>query len=275
MTREEAHTRERALIDRHFARRTSLAEESLMRSHIAACDACRQFYERHLIIADLDPTSPPAKDRIASGLGFGPVERPAARLGRPILTFAGAAGVFVAVLVAGRQLKPELEFVARGVGTISATDLLGADTTPALKVFVVDPVDPAKSVPLGEEIEANDELAFTYINPEGFRWLMVLGIDEHRKIYWFHPAWNDQTEDPRAVAIDPGLVPRDLPEAITHSFAGTRLRIVGLFAEHELSVRDVERVMDVAGCASLGVQLGKVTCIDTTVVVKPAANGPR
>lgn len=281
MSREETHTRERALIDRHFARRSTLANESVMRDHVATCETCRQYYERHLMIADLDPTSPPAKERIAAGLGFSPAAPPR-RLGRPILTFAGAATVFAMLLVAGRQLTPDGDFVARGGGSgPRGIDLPGAglspdaNNAPELRIYVVNPEDPEQSRPLGLEIGATDELAFTYANPTGFRWLMVLGVDENRKIYWFHPAWNDQTRDPRAVSIDPGVVPRELPEAITHAFTGGTLRILGLFADHELSVRDVERVVDFAGCSALGEQLGKVVCVEWTVAVSAAASAPR
>jgi hypothetical protein len=274
----EAHSSERGFIDRHFDRRSTPEEEAAMRGHLATCDACRQYYERHLLVSDLDPKSAPAKERIAAGLGFAPGAKPP-RVSRPFLTLAGAGAVFVVVLVGG-NIKTRLEFTARSGGGAGAADghggfLQGGRTSggsPELRIYVVPSDGPDQPEPLVRTIAATDELAFAYTNPPGFRWLMILGIDEERKIYWFHPAWNDQAADPSAVAIERGLIQRELPEAIGHAFTGKSLRIVGLFANHELTVRDVERVVDFAGCSSIGSRLGPVDCVETTVPIRPAGD---
>ncbi len=55
------------LIARHFTRRIRPAEETELRQHLPTCKVCHAYYERHLMLARLDPSAPSAEER--SGLG--------------------------------------------------------------------------------------------------------------------------------------------------------------------------------------------------------------
>src|SRR5688500_16775796 len=66
----EIHPIERRLIDRHFAERSTPDREVVMRNHLATCASCQAYYDRHALLAKLDPQAPPAVERLASGFGF-------------------------------------------------------------------------------------------------------------------------------------------------------------------------------------------------------------
>jgi hypothetical protein len=92
------------------------------------------------------------------------------------------------------------------------------------------------------ELERTDELAFGYLNPASRPWLLVYGVDEHGHVYWFHPSWEDPTQDPAAVRALPGSALHELPEAISHALDGRRLTVHGVLSERRLTVKQVERL---------------------------------
>lgn len=89
-------------------------------------------------------------------------------------------------------------------------------------------------------------LAFAYLNqsPNAFEYLMIFGVDEQYEVYWFYPAWTDSRTNPMAYPIRPSLKAVELPEQVTHSFAGHWLRIFGVFTKQgDLSVQQVEQAI--------------------------------
>jgi hypothetical protein len=74
----------------------------------------------------------------------------------------------------------------------------------------------------------------------------VYGVDEHRHVYWYYPAWSNPSDDPHAIAVDPGVALRELPEAIRHEIDGHELTIHAVFLDHDTSVRQVERWVEEA-----------------------------
>src|SRR5262249_40540678 len=79
-----------SLVDAHFTGRISPARERDLRSPLAACDTCRDYYERHLFVSALDPRSRSAKDRLALGLGLAPRAKPS-KMAPVAVAFAAAA----------------------------------------------------------------------------------------------------------------------------------------------------------------------------------------
>jgi hypothetical protein len=73
--------------------------------------------------------------------------------------------------------------------------------------------------------------------------MMIFGVDEGDRVYWFYPAWTDESENPMAVKTDPGRGTVALPEAIKHPFQGSKLTVHGLFLETPQTVRDVEAAL--------------------------------
>jgi hypothetical protein len=100
--------------------------------------------------------------------------------------------------------------------------------------------------PAAGSIRAHDELAFAYTNAASYPFLAVFGIDDRGRVYWYHPAWTDPTGDPESIPIQGGAQIRELPEAVSHTIDGTELRIVSVFTQRPLHVREMERRIDQA-----------------------------
>jgi hypothetical protein len=231
-------------IDAHFARTISPNEEAKLRSHLPECSPCRGYYDRHLLLEELDPEGGDAKSRIAVGLGL--------RLGRTPIPFglAAVAAVALAAMVpllgpalgsrwAGRdtatrhEAAAESEYAARGSAGVTAA--------PHLLIYRLAPNRPSELV--NGVISANDELAFAYTNAGNFERLLVFGVDEHRHVYWYHPAWSSEGQNPVAVPIAPGPQVHELGEAVSQPLDGRHLRITAIFTRDTLAVKEVERML--------------------------------
>jgi hypothetical protein len=116
----------------------------------------------------------------------------------------------------------------------------GSDGIPAnLLVYRLQPGE--APAPVVDEIAGADELAFAYENNAGKKRLLIFGLDEHKNIYWYHPAWVKESDNPVAVPIQSGGGVHELPEAVTHPIKGKSLRIYAVFTDEPLSVREVEK----------------------------------
>jgi hypothetical protein len=218
----------RPLIDAHFAGRISPERERALRGHMADCRGCRGYYERHLVVAAVDPRAPSPKERIATGLGIAP----ARRTGRALpLMGAALAGAALFVLFPLFRSRTSGEYAARSAGF--------ADAPAALFVYRVDPAERLAS--RASSLPATAELAFAYTNPARFRHLLIYGVDEHKHVYWYYPAWTEPDADPHAIDITAGPEIVELPQAIRHDLDGRQLTIHGVFTNDDPSVRDVER----------------------------------
>lgn len=213
-------------VDRHFAGRLGPRGEREMRAHLSGCAACRARYERHLALERLDPRRRPPSLRLGRALGL---RRRAPGLGLP-LGVALAAGLAL-VLHLARPAAPAL--VARGVGDASAR----------LYAYGVGPGGPE---PLDGVLRADDELAFAYDNPSGWRYLAVFAVDEHRHVHWFYPAWTAGPPPPAGVAIERGVARRELPEAVRHEIDGARLRLYAVFSAAPIGVAAIEAAVAAA-----------------------------
>jgi hypothetical protein len=235
---ESSHEHERSYraISAHFAGGASPAAETAMRAHLPTCGTCRRRYERHLILARLDPRALSAQRRIARGLGFRlPV--PARRrywfagLALPVALAASVMFLPNETRHAGGSDAPH-GFAARG------SEQRGEPRAPALWMYRVG-ADGAPRL-IDHTIRANDELAFAYSNPSGGAYLMIFGVDEHRHVYWFHPAWPSGQPAPGAIRAIQSNAAHELPEAIRHAFDGQRLRVYALFSEQSLTATTIE-----------------------------------
>jgi hypothetical protein len=216
----------RDLVDAHFAGRATPARERRMRSHLPGCASCRRYYEKHMVLASLDRRGPSAQERIAAGLGLAPRKRaPQARA----WTLAAAVTTVAILFLLGRPWMDRSVFTSRGAAS-------GA--RPELFVYRLQPLE--RLAP-GAVVRRGDDLAFAYANPLALRRLLVFGVDEHKHVYWYFPAWSNAAEDPRAVAIASGApAMRELPEAIRHDLDGDRLTLYAEFLDDDLDVRSVE-----------------------------------
>lgn len=222
-----------ARVDRHFARRLDPAGERAMREHLPTCADCRARYEKHLLLEKLDPDAAGPQERIASGLGIGGSRPALLRSATPIVgaLALAAAILFLVTRPSGSGSPLDTGFTARGGGDASVAD----DTTYVVVHRGATDAGPTRA---GASIHRSDELAFGYGNLASKRYLMIYGVDEHRHVYWYYPAWSDPKEDPRSIAIAPGT--QSLPDAIKHDLDGKHLDIHAVFTDSPLGVKAVE-----------------------------------
>jgi hypothetical protein len=217
------HARYRRLIDAHFAATIRPAGAQQLFSHLGGCAACKRYFERHQLLAELDPSAPAFADRLAAGLAIRPRTRR--------WLFWGAAPALLAAAVLLLFIRPsEQSFVARG----SATSDLAIYRVQKSKT---------ERLPPSARIARNDELAFAYANPERYEHLMVFAVDEAGRVYWYYPAWVDGATDPAALTIDANGALTELGEAVAQDYRGRSLSLYGLFCHDARTVRAVEKLV--------------------------------
>jgi len=209
-----------------------------MREHLPACASCRRRYDRHLLLARLDPRALPAEQRLAVGLGF---RAAPAAWKRRMLTFAlpvAVAAVIALVVVRPRGSDDAGGFTARGPAA-------PAPIVARFWTYQVNPGGPPHL--LDRQIGTGDYLAFAYSNPAGRPFVMIFGVDEHRHVYWFHPAWRVGEPPPAAVRAAAGPGPFELPEAVRHHTDGRQLTVYALLSRQRIDVETVEATIRRAG----------------------------
>src|SRR5262249_50726624 len=232
-------------VDRHFAGSIHPASERALREHLIDCEACRGRYERRLMLERLDPHPRGAQDRLGQALGL---HSPDTRW----LGFTAAFAAAAAALILLVPRAPHPEFMARGKKLL-----------PQVSIFKLRPGEPSR--PAGEAIAAKDELAFAYLNPSDAKYLLVFGVDEHKHVYWYHPAWTDPNKKPVAVKItSEDEKVHELPAAIAHPLDGRTLDVVAVFASRPVSVTEIEdrvaqrgadRTLEIAGAVEAHTRL--------------------
>jgi hypothetical protein len=237
-------------VDRHFAGGLRGGAERRLRAHLPDCARCRARYERHLLLAEVDPAAPTAEERLGRALGLtGAASRGAPRPSPwrtwlPGLAMAAAAGLALLVL-APRAPAPDAGegFTARGGSGV-------VDRLPGgMDVFRVGAGGRPERVEGG--VRADDELAFAYRNGGGLAHVMVFGVDARGGVAWYHPAWTDARENPSAPAARPGEGPHALAEAVRHPLPPGPLALYTLLSARPLTVREVEVLLARGGPAAL------------------------
>jgi len=220
----------RTHVDRHFDGTIAPDAERTMREHMPTCDACRDWYRRHMLLAQLDPQALTSEERIARGLGLRAAPNVTVRrLG--LLTAAAAAAAIVLL-----RLHPGATDGFSSRGQVIAPERVS-------RVFTYDVRRGSPPVPAGDVLENGDELAFAYENGAAKRRLAVFGVDEHGHVYWFHPAWTRPSDDPVAISIEMDDRRHELPEAVLQRFDGKRLEIRSVFVDDPVSVRQIEALL--------------------------------
>jgi hypothetical protein len=220
-----------ARVDRHFEGTLPPDSERAMRDHLPGCPTCHARYQRWLLLARLDPGVLPAEERIARGLGL----RRGAVVVRPFGVAAAATLVAAAaaLLFWVRSASELPGFTARG----------GTPRSSVSRVFVYD-VRPGRPAALASDsIARGDELAFAYENGAARDRLMIFGVDEHRHVYWFYPAWVSAAESPIAIPIEHDSLRHELPEAVKHAFDGAHIEVRSLFVDAPVTVTQVEAML--------------------------------
>lgn len=223
----------RAQVQRHFDGTISPDGEHAMRAHLPGCSACRQLYQRYLFLSRFDPRALSSQERLARGLGLGPRRR-ALRGPAALLVIAGAAtaALFLLPFVGSSRID---DYAARGHVVESAA--------PASRVLVYEVPDHGRPVRVGATLRYDEELAFAYENGAGKHRLAIFGVDEHGHVFWFHPGWTIDSDDPLAIPIESDGRRHELTEAVRHRFDGTHLEIRSVFLDEAISVREIEEML--------------------------------
>jgi hypothetical protein len=240
-------SRARSLIEAHFSRRISPDNERRLRAHLSLCKACVKVYDAHLMFERITAGSPmvSGRERLGAALGFRVASsQRATTLWGLAAGFAAALAALAVLRVAGANhegVKQETEFAARGGAHVGGGERGGRDAeAPRMLVYALGPT---RELAPTDRMKASDQLAFAYTNPSGFRNLLIFGVDEHRHVYWYHPAWRSQNDHPRALGIESGPEARELPEAVRQDLDGRALTVYAVFLNEEIPVERVEELI--------------------------------
>ena len=105
--------------------------------------------------------------------------------------------------------------------------------------------DNAEAVQLTDTLRADDALLFSYTNlgPTPFSYLMIFGVDESRRVFWYYPAFLDASDNPKSIPIAGGASRVGLREVIAHPYVEGTLTLFALFSDNRVSVSNVEAVV--------------------------------
>jgi hypothetical protein len=204
-------------IDRHFAGAISVGDERAMRAHVTVCDRCRDYYRRHAV-AEIAVGGLGAQRRLAVGLGLRARRLP--RWLAPAMLAATACVAIVAWRLAAVPVMAE-----RGGRTDDIAGFRVRDQLPLSRA---------------REIARADELSFAYRASGDHRYLAVFARDDAGHVYWYFPAWTDPHSVPAAVPIRAAGDLVELPEAVRHDVAGTRLWIYAAFVDRPWTTLEIE-----------------------------------
>lgn len=229
-------------VDAHFAGTIGPEDERAMRAHIGDCEPCRARYRRQLVLVQLDPQAPKVEWRLARGLGLRatpetPLGQRWAWMATGIVALAAAALLYV-------RASHRDDFAARGgVPT-------GVPSGNGLHVYRVAEGGPSPAV---DAVLRDGELAFAYENDGHKRYLMIFGVDDLGKVYWFYPAWIRAEEDPKAIEAlaTPGV--HELPDAVHQRIEGSRFDVHLLFLDAPRGVHEVERAVASGTIQAMGI----------------------
>ena len=229
----------RGLVGKHFSGALTPTDERVMREHLPTCASCRNLYDRHLLLAELDKGGLASEERIARGLGLSARSPSYARAGG-VLAFVAAAAAIVLFLSFPRG-SPGSSTNADGFAARGSHRAVTNATTSQVFIYAIGKdTGPLRS---GSTVSRNDELAFAYENGLARARLMIFGVDEHRHIYWFYPSWTVAADNPVAIPIETDSHRHELPDAIRHAFDGSTLEVHTLFVDRAISVREIEAMI--------------------------------
>jgi len=227
-----SHDDLRSLVDRHFIKGLSPVSEARLRDHLPACADCRAAYESYQAAERLDPKALSPRERLAAALGLpSEVKRPRHRATLWGFGTVSVVGALALLLVATSSTHPRDSIASRGKGI---------ENVESLEVAVFRVKGERESMRVNDVVFPGDELAFAYRNEVGKAFLMIFAIDGAGHVAWYHPAWTDPTDNPRAVPITKQVGFKELPEAVRHALQGSSLTVHALFMDKTLDVRAVE-----------------------------------
>ena len=213
-------------VDAHFDGELPLAEAHALFLHLPTCDACRARYDGLAALEAIDPAAPGPQARLRRSL---PLRAEPLRLSRIGVVSGALAMAAALLLMVNRPIQGD-GFHARGAPE--------APVAGRIEAYRMSQGSPPPRVEA--DVGRHEPLAFAYANPAAKKRLLVFATDEHRRVYWYYPAWTRADETPEAVPIVPTTSLVELGDAVTQDFDGRRVALHAVFADRPLTVRDVE-----------------------------------
>lgn len=225
------HTELSLLLDRHFSSRITPTEERALRMHMEASPEARGLYAQRVAAAKLDPLAPTAEARLAQGLGLS-LEQ--AEAPRSILRFAAPVAAALAAAAAipfALHTTPASDgFASRGTAASDAGEC---------RVHAYKIAKHGAPEPLGNTMQASDELSFSYENDCGRTYLMIYATDA-QATYWFHPSWTNSAETPSAIAMSSAPGVHELKVATAHAWKGQHMTLHMLFTDTAHTAQEID-----------------------------------
>lgn len=133
--------------------------------------------------------------------------------------------------------KEQSEFTARGA------DIEVEGRWVSISVFRA--LDNEQYKKVDKSIRSDDALAFSYTNGGDYPYdyLMIFAVDTHGEVFWYYPAYEDESTNPLSIDIRPSAEPIPLKEQVRHELNGGKIRIFALFSKEALDVRGVEQII--------------------------------
>lgn len=231
-----------ALVDRHFEATITPDQERKLRTHIEACPQCQTRYERRMLLAALDPQAPDARTRLGVGLGLLPRRGPSRGAWAAAAGVCAAAAVVLVVLMPGVTGQDGGPAPAHPGGRVELPVRRGRASrgaTVSVSVFRAWPGGESRDI--DSPIAADAALVFSYRNEARRARLLLFGVGDDGRVYWYHPQWQDPARDPVAAPVQGGGGNFVLTTAVKHRIAGQHLTLHALFVDEPHSVREVER----------------------------------
>jgi hypothetical protein len=109
----------------------------------------------------------------------------------------------------------------------------------------------AASVPLTEQLRADEGLVFTYTNlgEKPYRYLMIFSVDAANQVRWFYPAYDKAGENPESIPIEGGRANATLGELVQQDFSEGPLAVYALFTSEPERVLQIEAWLNQLGRA--------------------------
>jgi hypothetical protein len=233
MIGRERHCASTRLVDRHFFGRIAPADERRLRSHLKECRDCREQYERWLWVSQIDLTIPARSYRLGVGLGL---HAPSlvGRLPQFALIAVTTLGCVAAVLAGSRFL--------RRYTTGLPTSHEGPSMSAEFAVYSIGRDDaPAALLRPDSEIAPDEALGFAYAKASGAKRLMIFGIGEQGRVFWYKPGRADATANSAGLPISHGELLHELSDARTRTLDEGTVRLFALFTSRDdLRASEVE-----------------------------------
>lgn len=226
----------RALLRRQFLGEDPLTPEEAeaLRDFVGQHPEMRARYDRLVAIERALEGSNVPRSQLDRMLDAGPPPAAPTRLQTLTPAIAVLAAAAAVALVA---LPRDDGFNARGGGT--------KDRAAWVSVFKASS-DKAPIRPLGETMKKGDALLFSYTNAQGspYRFLAVVGLDAQGRAHWFHPAYENEADRPKSVAIDKAVADVELGARVFVDPAPGRMRLCGVFSVEAVDVVAADRELE-------------------------------